>query len=58
MLFGKNVPTTVYTKLGNWLESYRRTLFRQIKFTECEMIINEMSERGESLSADKYDELI
>ncbi len=48
--------------LNHALEGFRTTLFRQTMFAEFEMMINEMAERGEALTAEvlnaKYHELV
>lgn len=48
--------------LNHALEGFRTTLYRQTMFAEFEMMINEMAERGEALTAEvlnkKYHELV
>lgn len=43
--------------LGNQLHTLRSTLFRQTLFAEFELLIHEMAERGESLSAENLNAL-
>lgn len=38
--------------INHFLESFRGTLYRQTMFAEFEMLMNQMAERGESLTAD------
>lgn len=38
--------------INHFLEQFRTTLYRQTMFAEFEMLINEMAEKGESLTAD------
>ena len=49
------------TLINHFLEQFRATLYRQTMFAEFEMNINEMAERGESITADslcnRYEEL-
>jgi len=39
--------------LGNQLETYRQTIFRQTQFAEFELKIHEVAEKGEALSGEK-----
>ena len=43
--------------LGNYLEGIKGTVFRQTQFSEFELKIHEMAERGEALTGDTLDEL-
>ena len=43
--------------LGNYLDNFRVTLFRQTQFAEFELKIHELTEKGESLTGDKFSEL-
>lgn len=43
--------------LGNLLEQYRTTLFRQTQFAEFELKIHEMAEAGEALTGEKLSEI-
>ena len=43
--------------LGNYLENYRTTLFRQTQFAEYELKIHAAGERGEALTGDKFTEI-
>ncbi len=43
--------------LGNYLENYRTTLFRQTQFAEFELKIHEAGEKGEALTGDKFSEI-
>ena len=43
--------------LGNFLDGFRGTLFRQTQFAEFELKIHELSEKGESLTGEKFSEL-
>jgi len=43
--------------LGNYLEGFRTTLFRQAQFAEFELQIHLEVEKGESLTGDKFTEL-
>jgi oligoendopeptidase F len=43
--------------LGNYLEVFRTTLFRQTKFAEFELLIHEAVEKGEALTGEKFSEL-
>ena len=43
--------------LGNQLEGFRSTLFRQTQFAEYELKIHELSEKGEALTGERFSEL-
>lgn len=43
--------------LGDYLEGFRTTLFRQAQFAEFELQIHQEVEKGESLTGDKFTEL-
>jgi oligoendopeptidase F len=43
--------------LGNLLDGFRGTLFRQTQFAEFELKIHELTEKGDSLTGDKFTEL-
>jgi oligoendopeptidase F len=43
--------------LGNYLENFKGTLFRQTQFAEFELRIHEMAEKGEPLTGDALDKL-
>ncbi|MBQ7841583.1 MAG: oligoendopeptidase F [Lachnospiraceae bacterium] len=43
--------------INYFLEQFRTTLYRQTMFAEFEMMINEASERGESLTADSLNQM-
>lgn len=43
--------------LNYFMEQFRTTLYRQTMFAEFEMLINEASERGESLTAEKLNQI-
>ncbi len=43
--------------LGNLLDGFRGTLFRQTQFAEYELKIHELTEKGESLTGDRFTEL-
>lgn len=43
--------------LNYFMEQFRTTLYRQTMFAEFEMLINEASERGESLTAEKLNRI-
>jgi len=55
----KNIkdPQQRLSILGNFLENYRTTLFRQTQFAEFELKINEAGEKGEALTGDKFSEI-
>jgi len=50
-------PEQKLSILGNYLENYRTTLFRQTQFAEFELKIHEAGERGEALTGDKFTEI-
>jgi oligoendopeptidase F len=43
--------------LGNYLEGFRSTLFRQTQFAEFELKIHELSEKGAALTCDQFSEI-
>ena len=43
--------------LGNYLEGFRTTMFRQTQFAEFELKIHEAAEKGEALTGDKFTEI-
>lgn len=43
--------------LGNYLEGFRTTLFRQTQFAEFELLIHEAVEKGDALTGDRFTEL-
>jgi oligoendopeptidase F len=43
--------------LGNLLDGFRGTLFRQTQFAEFELKIHDLTEKGESLTGDRFTEL-
>jgi len=43
--------------LGNLLDGFRGTLFRQTQFAEFELKIHDLTENGESLTGDRFTEL-
>jgi oligoendopeptidase F len=43
--------------LGNYLESFRTTLFRQTQFAEFELKIHEAGEKGEALTGDTFSDI-
>jgi oligoendopeptidase F len=43
--------------LGNLLDGFRGTLFRQTQFAEFELKIHELTEKGESLTGEKFTEI-
>lgn len=43
--------------LGNYLDGFKGTLFRQTQFAEFELKIHELTEKGEALTGDKFSEL-
>jgi oligoendopeptidase F len=43
--------------LGNLLDGFRGTLFRQTQFAEFELKIHELTEKGESLTGDRFTKL-
>ena len=57
-LLGKTTDKKTRAYLINYfLEQFRTTLYRQAMFAEFELKINELSERGESLTASKLNEI-
>lgn len=52
----KDKRTRAYL-INYFLEQFRTTLYRQTMFAEFEMLINEASERGESLTAEKLNRI-
>ena len=43
--------------LGNYLDNFKGTLFRQTQFAEFELKIHELVEKGESLTGEKFTEI-
>jgi oligoendopeptidase F len=43
--------------LGNYLDSFKGTLFRQTQFAEFELKIHETAEKGETLTGEKFTEI-
>ncbi len=43
--------------LGNYLDNFKGTLFRQTQFAEFELKIHESAEKGEALTGDKFSEI-
>jgi oligoendopeptidase F len=43
--------------LGNYLDGFKGTLFRQTQFAEFELKIHELTEKGEALTGDKFSEI-
>ena len=50
-------PQIKLSILGNYLENARATLFRQTQFAEFELKIHELTEKGESLTGEKFSEI-
>jgi len=50
-------PEQRLSLLGNYLESFRTTMFRQTQFAEFELKIHEAAENGEALTGDKFTEI-
>ncbi len=50
-------PKVRLSILGNYLETFRTTLFRQTQFAEFELKIHEMVEKGEALTGDKLSQI-
>jgi len=50
-------PEQRLSLLGNYLESFRTTMFRQTQFAEFELKIHEAAEKGEALTGDKFTEI-
>ena len=50
-------PQERLSLLGNQLETFRTTLFRQTQFAEFELKIHEMAEKGEALTGEKLSKL-
>ena len=57
MLNGIDDPSLRLSLLGNQLDAFRGTVFRQTQFSEFELLIHEMAERGEPLTGDGLGEL-
>jgi len=57
VLKGIKEPEKRLSILGNLLESFRTTMFRQTQFAEFELKIHEMAEKGEALTGDKFTEI-
>jgi oligoendopeptidase F len=43
--------------LGNYLDGFKGTFFRQAQFAEFELKIHELTEKGEALTGDKFSEI-
>ncbi|TFG98029.1 MAG: oligoendopeptidase F [Calditrichales bacterium] len=43
--------------LGNLLDGYKGTLFRQVQFAEFELKVHELAEQGEALTGDRFSEI-
>jgi oligoendopeptidase F len=43
--------------LGSFMEACRMTLYRQTQFAEYELLINQMAEKGESLTGERFDQV-
>jgi oligoendopeptidase F len=43
--------------LGNYLDGIRGTVFRQVQFSEFELTIHELAEKGEALTGQRFSEL-
>jgi len=52
-----NDPQERLSLLGNQLETFRTTLFRQTQFAEFELKIHELAEKGEALTGEKMSQL-
>jgi oligoendopeptidase F len=50
-------PEQKLSLLGNYLENFRTTMFRQTQFAEFELKIHEAGERGEALTGEKLTEI-
>lgn len=50
-------PEKKLSLLGNWVEAFRQTVFRQTLFAEFELLVNHMAEKGETLSGDRFSEI-
>ncbi|MBY5958075.1 oligoendopeptidase F [Membranicola marinus] len=50
-------PQVRLSILGNYLEGAKGTLFRQTQFAEYELLIHQITEKGESLTGEKLSEL-
>ncbi len=50
-------PQERLSLLGNQLETFRTTLFRQTQFAEFELKIHELAEKGEALTGEKMSQL-
>ncbi len=50
-------PQERLSLLGNQLETFRTTLFRQTQFAEFELKIHELAEQGEALTGEKMSQL-
>lgn len=57
MLATNERPELRLALLGDFLETMRSTLFRQVKFAEFEMRIHEMAERGEPITGESLSTL-
>jgi oligoendopeptidase F len=52
-----NDPEQRLALLGNYLEGFRTTMFRQTQFAEFELKIHEAAEKGEALTGDRFTEI-
>lgn len=52
-----NDPKVRLSLLGNYLEGAKGTLFRQTQFAEFELMIHQITEKGESLTGEKFSQL-
>ncbi|MFC1550184.1 oligoendopeptidase F [Candidatus Neomarinimicrobiota bacterium] len=52
-----DAPEIQLSILGNYLENFRGTMFRQTQFAEFELKIHQISESGEALTGDKFTEI-
>src|SRR5690606_5417095 len=50
-------PRVRLSILGNYLEGAKGTLFRQTQFAEYELLIHQITEKGESLTGNRLSEL-
>jgi oligoendopeptidase F len=50
-------PEKRLSLLGNYLENYRTTLFRQTQFAEFELKIHQAAEKGEALTGDRFTDI-
>jgi oligoendopeptidase F len=50
-------PDTRLSLLGNYLENFKATVFRQTQFAEFELRIHQMAEKGEPITGEALDKL-